>query len=94
MDQVAKRKDASAATERHLLGLGLDGRDGHKRLTRGEGFTLAGGSEETHERMTEAVVRTGEDLARKGRSLRDADPREVADLLRKHAGKDQGALPD
>lgn len=88
MDDVAKKKAKSAATERHLLGLGLDGQDGHKRLTRGEGFTLAGGSEETHERMTEAVVRTGEDLARKGRSLRDADPREVTDLLKKHSGQD------
>ena len=70
--------------KRHLLGLGLDGNDGHKRLTRGEGFTLAGGSESTHERMTGVVMRTTEDLARKGRSLADADPREVADLLRKH----------
>ena len=82
---MAKKKTAAAESTRHLLGLGLDGADGHKRLTQGEGFTLAGGSEETHDRMTGAVVRTTEDLGRKGRSLRDADPREVADLLRKHA---------
>ncbi len=94
MEPVAKKKAKSAASRRHLLGLGLDGKDGHKRLTRGEGFTLAGGSEETHERMTEAVIRASEDLARKGRNLGDADPREVADLLRKHGDDRQGALPD
>lgn len=85
---MAKKKTAAAKTDLHLLGLGLDGTDGHRRLTRGEGFTLAGGSEETHERMTGAVVRTTEDLGRKGRSLRDADPREVADLLRKHSERE------
>ena len=70
-----------------MLGLGLDS-DGHKRLTRGEGFLLAGGSEETHERMTGAVIRTVEDLGRKGRTLGDAEAREVADLLRKHSERD------
>lgn len=82
---MGKKRAQATDSKRHLLGLGLDGTDGHRRLTQGEGFTLAGGSEATHDRMTGAVVRTTEDLARKGRSLSDADPREVADLLRKHA---------
>lgn len=69
----------------HLLGLGLDQKDRHKRITQGEGFSLVGGSNETHEKMTETVVKTVEDLQKKGRSLQGADPREVADLLRKHA---------
>lgn len=81
---MAKKHPRAARPKRHLLGLGLDGDDGHRRLTQGEGFTLAGGSEATHEQMTGAVVRTTEDLARKGRSLMDADPREISDLLRKH----------
>ena len=68
-----------------LLGLGLDNHDGHKRLTQGEGFMLAGGSEETHERMAGTVIRTTEDLARKGKHLAEAEAREVIDLLRKHA---------
>jgi hypothetical protein len=34
--------------------------------------------------MTETVVKTVEDLNRKGRNLQGADPREVAELLRKH----------
>ena len=71
-----------------LLGLGLDATDRHKRITRGEGFSLVGGSEETHERMTETVIKTTEDLSRKGRTIADARPEELAELLRKH---DRGA---
>jgi hypothetical protein len=71
-----------------LLGLGLDAVDQHKRITRGEGFSLVGGSEETHERMTETVIKTSEDLSRKGRTIADARPEELAELLRKH---DRGA---
>jgi hypothetical protein len=37
--------------------------------------------------MTEIVIKTNEDLSRKGRTLRDAHPEEVAELLRKHDGK-------
>jgi hypothetical protein len=72
----------------HLLGIGLDAQDKHKRITHGEGFNLVGGSEETHERMTETVIKTSEDLGRKGRTIADAHPEELADLLRKH---DRGA---
>lgn len=68
----------------HLLGIGLDQTDNHKRITQGEGFSLVGGSSETHEKMTETVIKTVEDLQRKGRNLHMADPREIADLLRKH----------
>jgi hypothetical protein len=66
----------------------LDATDHHKRITRGEGFSLVGGSEETHERMTETVIKTSEDLSRKGRTIADARPEELAELLRKH---DRGA---
>lgn len=70
-----------------LLGVGLDNRDGHKRITRGEKFAIIGGSAETHERMTEGVVKTMEKLQRKGKDLEDAEPQEVAELLRE-------SLPD
>jgi hypothetical protein len=69
---------------RSLLGLGLDGHDKHRRITQGEGFKLVGGSAETHDQMTETVIKTTEDLARKGRTIADAHPEELADLLRKH----------
>lgn len=82
---MPKKNVSPAQKTQHLVGLGLDGTDGHKRVTRGDGFTLAGGSEDTHEKMTEVVIRTTEDLARKGRSLREADVREVQDLLKRHS---------
>jgi hypothetical protein len=84
---VPKKNVSSAPKSQHLVGLGLDSTDGHKRLTQGDGFTLAGGSEGTHEKMTEVVIRTTEDLARKGRSLQEADVREVQDLLKKHSDR-------
>lgn len=68
----------------HLLGIGLDNKDGHKRITRSEQFTLVGGSEETHDRMTETVVKTVEDLKRKGRTLDNARPKELAELIHKN----------
>ncbi len=76
--------DRAKRPQNRLIGLGLDGQDKHKRITRGEGFNLVGGSEDTHERMTETVIKTTEDLGRKGRTIADAHPEEIADLLRKH----------
>ncbi len=67
-----------------LFGVGLDGRDGHKRITKGEKFAIVGGSVETHERMTEGVVKTMERLQRKGKELEDAEPAEIAELLREN----------
>jgi len=70
-----------------LLGVGLDGHDGHKRITQGEKFAIVGGSRETHERMTEGVVKTVERLQSKGKELEDAEPEEIADLLRENLPK-------
>ena len=53
-----------------MLGLGLDS-DGHKRLTTGPNFILAGGSQETHEVMTEKAIKINEKLAAKGKQLDD-----------------------
>jgi hypothetical protein len=62
-----------------MLGLGLDS-DGHKRLTTGPNFVLAGGSEETHEVMTEKVVRINEKLAAKGKRLEEVSREEFDDI--------------
>ena len=51
-----------------LLGIGLDS-DGHKRITTGENFTLVGGTEETHEKMTEKVIKLNEKLKSRGKQL-------------------------
>ena len=74
---TARRKSA------HLLGLGLDS-DGHKRITEGEKFSLVGGTEQTHEYMTETVMKTFEDLKRKGKELEETSPEELSDIIRKN----------
>lgn len=65
-----------------LLGVGLDNRDGHKRLTRGENFYLVGGSEETHEQMVETAVKVNEKLAKKGKHLAEVSKEEFTDIIR------------
>lgn len=65
-----------------LLGLGLDNTDGHKRVTSGDDFLLVGGSEETHGRMQDLVIRMNEALQRKGRRFTDLTRREFEDLAR------------
>ena len=67
----------------HLFGLGLDHTDGHKRITQAEQFTLVGGSEETHGRMTETVIKTFETLKRRGKELQTVEPRELAEIIHK-----------
>jgi hypothetical protein len=52
-----------------LLGLGLDNKDGHTRITTGDNFKLVGGSEETHDTMQEKAIKLNEQLKRRGKTL-------------------------
>jgi hypothetical protein len=70
----AKRKKKAI-----MLGVGLDS-DGHKRLTTGPNFALVGGSQETHEVMTEKVIKINEKLAAKGKHLDNVDHEEFDDI--------------
>jgi len=74
-----RRKPKSA----HLLGVGLDNEDGHKRLTSAEEFTIVGGSDETHGRMTETVIKTFEELKVRGKKLEVVEPQELAEIIHK-----------
>lgn len=69
-----------------VVGLGLDAEDGHKRLTRGKDFVLAGGSDETHARMQETMIKVTERLGDRGKRIRDASPEELSDLIGEAAG--------
>ena len=62
-----------------MLGIGLDS-DGHKRLTRGENFALVGGSEETHEQMTEKAMKINEKLKSRGKQLETVTHEEFDDI--------------
>jgi len=82
---VKKRKPRPKPRVRGILGLGLDNDDGHKRITTGEKFAIVGGSEETHERMTETVVKTFEELRQRGKELEQVEPKELAEIVHKSA---------
>ena len=71
-----KRRKPVAAL---LVGVGLDGADGHKRVTKGRDFLLVGGSDETHERMQERAVKVNEELDRRG--IRLVDVRSGEEML-------------
>ena len=62
-----------------MLGVGLDS-DGHKRLTTGTNFALVGGSEQTHEAMTEKAMKINEKLADKGKRLEELTEDEFDDI--------------
>ena len=64
-----------------MLGVGLDNDDGHKRITTGEQFAIIGGSEETHDRMTETVVKTFEELKQIGKPLEKVEPKELSEII-------------
>jgi hypothetical protein len=62
-----------------LFGIGLDS-DGHKRVTTGPNFALVGGSQETHEIMTEKAILINEKLAAKGKALEHVSREEFDDV--------------
>jgi len=76
---MAKVKNKKPRPKAVMLGVGLDS-DGHKRLTTGPNFALVGGSEETHELMTEKVVKINEKLAAKGKQLEEVSGEEFDDI--------------
>jgi hypothetical protein len=71
-----KRKKKKAAI---IVGLGLDS-DGHKRMTTGPNFALLGGSEDTHEAMTEKALKINEKLAAKGKRLEEISREEFDEI--------------
>lgn len=72
----------------HLFGLGLDCTDGHKRITQADKFSILGGSENTHDKMTETLFKTFEDLSIKGKSIEDVSMEEISDLIQKNTPKE------
>lgn len=62
-----------------LLGIGLDS-DGHKRITSGPNFALLGGTQETHEAMTEKAIKINEKLVAKGKRLDEVSGDEFEEI--------------
>lgn len=76
MSKASKSKKPRKAV---MLGVGLDS-DGHKRLTTGPNFVLMGGSQDTHEVMTEKAIKINEKLAAKGKQLEEVSRYEFDDI--------------
>ena len=76
MANVSKNKPRRKAM---MLGVGLDS-DGHKRVTTGPNFVLAGGSQETHEVMSEKAIKFNEKLSAAGKRLEDVSREEFDDI--------------
>ena len=74
---------AAQAEEADVDQAALGSADGHKRITKGEQFTLVGGSEETHGRMTETVVKTFEELKHRRKHLSEVEAKELAEIIHK-----------
>ena len=75
MANAPKKKKKTAL----MLGIGVDS-DGHKRLTTGSNFALIGGTEETHQAMTEKAIKINEKLAAKGKRLEDVSREEFQEI--------------
>jgi hypothetical protein len=83
---VSHDKDQNKPELVGFLGVGLDSKDGHQRLTRTEHFVLVGGSAETHEHMQDTAIRFNEVLDQRGKRLHDTSTDEAIDLLREAMG--------
>ena len=88
MNRLTKNADKQPKkSSAQLIGVGLDQIDGHKRITQAERFAIVGGSQETHERMTETVIKTFETLDRRGENLNQVDPHQLKDIIQDNTPK-------
>ena len=76
-------KKPKAKSKAILLGLGLDNKDGHTRITMGENFKLVGGSAETHTMMQEHALKMNEHLQRRGKKLDEVSRAEFHEIAEK-----------
>ena len=76
---VCRMANAKKKRKAALFGLGLDS-DGHKRITTGENFALVGGTQETHEQMTEKAIKINEKLKARGKQLETVTREEFDDI--------------
>ncbi len=80
---MAKKGMSQKQKKAWLLGLGLDNKDGHTRITAGENFNLVGGSEETHGVMQEKAIKMNEHLKQRGKTLDDVSREEFHEIAGK-----------
>ena len=76
-----------------MVGLGMDS-DGHKRVTTGDNFVVAGGTQDTHDQMTETVVKINEKLTERGKCLNTVERTEFKDTAEAVGLKELPPPPD
>jgi hypothetical protein len=72
-----------------ILGVGLDS-DGNQRITTGLNFALVGGTQETHEQMTEKAIKINEKLKERGKQLEEVSRDEFDDIANEVGLKKMG----
>ena len=81
---ITERKvSVNRLSRKVLLGLGLDCKDGHVRVTKGKNFRLYGGSESTHDLMQEKAIKFNEQLDRRSKTLDDVNEDEFREIAQK-----------
>jgi uncharacterized protein YjlB len=78
------RNKRTVGSLKHLIGVGLDCDDGHNRITTSEDFSVFGGSDETHSKLSETFIKTSEQLSAKRKSIIEVTTEELAELLDKN----------
>ena len=76
-----------------MVGLGMDS-DGHKRITTGDNFVVAGGTQDTHDQMTETVVKINEKHTERGKCQNTVERTEFKDIAQAVGLKEQPPPPD
>jgi hypothetical protein len=78
--------DKAESKMSHLFGFATKG-DGHKRITKGDNYTLVGGTEHTHEIMQETAEKINEHLKKKSKTLSELTKHELRDIAEKVLSK-------
>jgi hypothetical protein len=81
---VSKKKKPKRTYDA-IVGIGLDNKDGHKRVTTGERFAILGGSAEEHDKLTETAVKTFEELKSRGKHIHEVEEEELSEIIKKSA---------
>jgi len=66
---------------RGMLGVGVDNRDGHKRVTKGPRYYLVGGSKDTHERMQEFAMKFDEKVKERDKCWEEINGKEFKEIV-------------
>ncbi len=72
---IRRRKDGL------LVGVRVDGGDGHSRLSRGADFVAMGGTKEGHEHLRDAVAGISDEVKRRGRDLGEVRREELREIV-------------